>query len=123
MQNTKKRKKDNMDTLSAFARGEANRDKEMMVFDWDKAAQLIKDKGYPDADAGLQSDWGYTGGNIFRNGKPNKKDYTYLASTWATPEIRIDGDYQPCYKMISESDGWDEDTKWPKSALNILELE
>ena len=31
-----------MDTLSAFARGEASRDKPSMVFDWLKAAKLIR---------------------------------------------------------------------------------
>lgn len=31
-----------MNTLSAFAMGAANRGKELMVFDWDKAAKLIK---------------------------------------------------------------------------------
>lgn len=30
-----------MNTLDAFVMGKANRDKEMMVFDWDKAARLI----------------------------------------------------------------------------------
>ena len=32
-----------MDTLQAFAIGEANRDKELMVFDWDKAVSIIKE--------------------------------------------------------------------------------
>ena len=31
-----------MDTLKAFAMGDANRGKEQMVFDWDKAASLRK---------------------------------------------------------------------------------
>ena len=109
-----------MDTMSAFLRGEANRGKELMVFDWDKAAKLIKESGLKDASAGLQSDWEYTGGNIFENGKPNMEDYTYLASTWATPEIEIDGDIQDCFKMQSEVPDWDSLTKWPRSALDIL---
>ena len=33
-----------MDTASAFMKGEANKHKELMVFDWDKAAQLIKER-------------------------------------------------------------------------------
>ena len=33
-----------MNTWMAFAMAEASRDKERMVFDWDKAARLIKEK-------------------------------------------------------------------------------
>ena len=109
-----------MNTMQAFANGEANRDKEPMVFDWDKAAQLIKDSGMKDASAGLRSDWGYTGGEIFTDGKPNTDDYTFLASTWATPEIDIDGEITACFKMKSETPGWDSSTKWPESALKII---
>jgi len=109
-----------MDSMSAFVCGEMNRNKELMVFDWDKAAQLIKAGGFKNADAGLHSDWDWTGGNIFSDGKPNHNDYTFLASTWATPEIMIDGDTQDCYKMQSETPGWKSDTKWPQSALDIL---
>lgn len=102
--------------------GEANRGRELKVFDWDRAAQLIKENGYKDASAGLQSDWEYTGGDIFINGKPDMKSYTYLASTWATPEIEIDGEVYDCYKMKSQTLNWDAHTKWPESALNILGL-
>lgn len=42
-----------MDTMSAFAKGEANRGKELMVFDWDKAAQLISERKPSVASAGL----------------------------------------------------------------------
>ena len=37
----------------AFAMGEANRHKELKVFDWDRAAQLIKEKQPEIARAGL----------------------------------------------------------------------
>lgn len=110
-----------MNTLQAFAMGEANRGKESMVFDWDKAARLIVENHAQNASAGLQCDWEWTGGEIFTGGKPNKKDYTYLASKWAVPEIIIDGgDPIPCYKMAHEVPEWNADTKWPKSALAIL---
>lgn len=33
-----------MNTWVAFAMGEANREKELMVFDWDKAARLIRER-------------------------------------------------------------------------------
>ena len=47
-------------------------------------------------------------------------DYTYLASTWAVPELDMDGDIVECFRMEHEVPGWDSKTKWPKSALNIL---
>jgi hypothetical protein len=70
-----------MDSWSAFAKGEANRGKELMVFDWVKAAKLIKERKPIIASAGLCSDWEWTGGTIYENGKPVKKEdtYTYLA--------------------------------------------
>ena len=112
-----------MNTMMAFAMGEANRGKELMVFDWDKAASLIKESGVKEASAGLRSDWEYTGGSIFSDGKPDMEDYTYLASTWAVPELYLDGEIVECYKMKSETPRWDSDTKWPESALAILSEE
>jgi hypothetical protein len=109
-----------MDTLSAFAMGEANRGKEQMVFDWDKAAKRITEVHPESASAGLRGDWGWTGGEIYRDGEPVRSEYTYLASTWATPELEMDGDVEPCYRMQSEVPNWDSDTKWPDSALKIL---
>lgn len=109
-----------MDTLSAIAMGYATRRDEPMVFDWDKAAQLIRDSKCSHASAGLRSDWEWTGGTIFEDGKPVKSDYTYLSSTWAVPEIEINGEVMPCYRMKSEVPRWDANTKWPKSALDIL---
>jgi len=111
-----------MDIMSAFARGQANRNKELMVFDWDKAAQIIKDRGAQAAGAGLSGDWEYTGGEILTDGKPNTGSYTYLASTWATPELEIEGETIDCFRMQSETPGWDNATKWPDSALAILGL-
>lgn len=110
-----------MDTVKAFIMGEANRRKELMVFDWDKAARLIRESGVSVASAGLRSDWEYTGGVIFEDGKPYMNDYTYLASTWAVPELNLDGEIVECYKMKSKTPGWDSDTKWPESSLKILE--
>lgn len=112
-----------MNSFDAIARGMANRGKERMVFDWDKAAQIIKERKAQRAAAGLCEDWEYTGGCIYRDGEPVKDSCTYLASTWAVPELYIDGDDEtiPCYRMESETPGWDADTKWPDSALAILQ--
>ena len=111
-----------MDTMSAFIRGQANRGKEMMVFDWNKAARLIKERNAKKAGAGLRDDWGWTGGKILENGKPVPKEdtYTYLASTWAVPELELGREVIPCYLMESETDEWDSGTYWPESALKIL---
>jgi hypothetical protein len=113
-----------MNNASAFIMGELNRGMEMMVFDWNKAAKLIKDYNAKNARAGLNSDWEYTGGEIFIDGKPNKEGYTFLSSTWATPEIEINGEIFDCYIMESKMPKeWGEDfasIKWPESALIIL---
>lgn len=109
-----------MDSLAAFARGLANRGRPLMVFDWDKAAQLIRERKACHASAGLSGDWGATGGDILRDGKPYSDDYIYLASTWATPELEIDDWRVDCYRMQSDTPGWNEKTSWPQSALDIL---
>lgn len=112
-----------MENAKAFAMGLANQHKELMVFDWDKAARLIKEKKVNYAEAGLQGDWEYTGGKIFEDNKPVPKEdtYVYLASTWATPEIEINGELFDCYKMQSETPDWDSGTYWPDSALAIIQ--
>jgi len=113
-----------MDSMLAVAMGEANRGEALMVFDWDKAARIIKQRGATSASAGLSGDWEYTGGEIFSAGKPNTVGYTYLASTWATPELNIDGDIIDCFIMESEvPEEWGKDfpeIKWPESALKEL---
>ena len=111
-----------MDMISAFARNMMLQGGDERVFDWDKAAQLIKESGYKDASAGLRDDWEETGGSIFSEGKPDD-GHTYLASAWAIPEIEIDGEIIPCFRMQSEKPEWDAETKWPQSALDILQSE
>jgi len=113
-------RKENIKTEMAFIMGEANRGKEMMVFDWNRAAMRITEEHPKSASAGLRDDWEWTGGEIYRDGKPIKNESTYLASTWATPELEMDGNIEPCYRMESEAPGWNSGTKWPESALNIL---
>ena len=109
-----------MDTFSAFERGKANAHKPLMVFDWDKAAQILKDSGCDYAEAGLAGDWGYTGGCIWENRKICRDSYTYLSSTWATPQLLINGEYRDCYIMQDDSPGWHSETKWPESAVAII---
>jgi hypothetical protein len=110
---------DDMDTLAAFALGEKNRNKEEMVFDWDTAARLIKAAQPKVASAGLRDDWEWTAGEIYRDGEI-EKNYTYLASTWAVPELELDGVLQPCFVMKNLAPEWDQHTKWPQSSIDIL---
>lgn len=111
-----------MNSLDAFAMGAANRDKESMVFDWIKAATIIKEQNIQNASAGLHADWEWTGADILRDGKPIPKEepYTYLASTWAVPELNIGDNVIDCYKMQSEAPDWGPFTYWPEEALAIL---
>lgn len=114
-----------MDTMTAFAMGQANRGKPLKVFDWNKAAALIRERKPTIASAGLAEDWNWTGGDIYRDGEPVPKEdtYTYLASTWATPELDLDGETVDCFLMQEETDGWDAETYWPHSALAELNKE
>jgi len=108
-----------VNSLEAFARGQAAAGKELMVFDWHRAAELIAQRKPRVAAAGLRGDWEWTGGDIWRNGEPApaEQTYVYLASTWAVPEINLDGECIACYVMQSQSPGWDSGTYWPESAL------
>lgn len=86
-----------MNTLQAFAMGEAHRHERRRVFDWDRAARFIVEYKPRRVEAGLRDDWEWTGGTIYEDGCPVRDDYTYLASTWAIPEIALDGDVEPCW--------------------------
>ncbi len=109
-----------MDTRNAFIMGYLNRGKEMMVFDWDKAARIIKERNPELAEAGLEGDFGCTGDIIYDDGKIIESSYTYLASTWARPILVLNEEIViPCYVMQSTTD-WDEHTMWPDSAKAIL---
>lgn len=107
-----------------FARGQVNRNNGQKVFDWDKAAQIIKEKDIQDAEAGLAEDWTHTNYTIIEGGKPTERDpYScgaYLSSTWATPILMVGDEPIECYVMESQTE-WDHNTHWPESALKILE--
>lgn len=111
-----------MDTQLAFLMGKMARNEPSMVFDWIEAAKLIRDHQPRVASAGLAGDWEWTGGTIYENGAPvlAEDTYTYLASTWATPELSLDGDCIDCWVYASETPGWDASTYWPDIAVAIL---
>lgn len=100
------------------------------AFDWDKAAHIIKAAivDHPDlvAEAGLQGDWAYTGGVIFRKGLPTNSNYTYLSSNWAVPTLILSWDgyeqiEQECF--VDENERFNSKTKWDKDSLAILGIE
>lgn len=100
------------------------------VFDWNKAASIIKDKykKHKDliAEAGLQGDWDYTGGIIFKEGKPINDNYTYLSSNWATPKLILSWNNQEqeeieCF-LIGE-DKYSSDSKWDEESLKTLGID
>lgn len=70
------------------------------VFDWDKARQILSERGFPDADCGLEEDWGPTSGVLCADGKmiDPKECNAYLQSLWATPVIHIEDEVIECYK-------------------------
>jgi len=109
-------------TMAAFVRAEANQHARMRVFDWDDAARRIVERGITDADAGLMSDWGSTGGPILADGEPVPADdtYVFLASVWAAPGLLVDGEVEECWRYETADDAWDAGTYWPESALAIL---
>lgn len=113
-----------MDSMSAFIRGQASRGEPRMVFDWNKAARLIVERKAQSASAGLSGDWEWTGGQILREGTPVPAEdtYVYLASTWAEPEIEIDGEVEDCYLMEDQTPGWDSSTYWPEEARALLSV-
>ena len=97
------------------------------VFDWDKAARIIKDKlvhhPYLIAKAGLREDFYCTGGTIFEFGE-KQYSYTFLKSEWATPilELIYESDEHEefeCWKYAGCTE-WNEYTQWPESADYIL---
>lgn len=101
--------------------GAMNSEKELMVFDWDKAVELIKENNYKNCGAGLDGDFEWTAGDILVNGKPHTEDYTYLSSTWAKPQLIVydeDGDFFTidCFLMKSKT-SYDAYTKFPEHLI------
>jgi hypothetical protein len=106
-----------MKTSQAIVRAAINKDKPLMVFDWVKAAKIIKEKKPKVATAGLLDDEEWTAGIIYKDGKIVTDEYTHLSSTWATPVLIIKDKKIPCYTFDTK---WDHDTKWPEEAVREL---
>lgn len=93
------------------------------VFDWDKAARIIKERNPEMALAGLSEDWFWTGGPIWEKGQIFNEWHPYLKSFWATPVIVLENECSreeiPCW-IYDDETVWDERTFWPESAKKIL---
>jgi hypothetical protein len=114
-----------MDTARAIAKGmrACASGARHRVFDWNKAARLIRESKATSAVAGLASDMEWTSGEILTEGKPTSREdtYVFLASNWATPVIVLDGAGEVgCWAYADATPKWDAHTYWPKSALAIL---
>ena len=90
------------------------------IFDWMHAAELIKKLKPKTAYAGLAEDWLNTSGKIIHNYKPYWDDYTFLASSWARPVLKIDDVFYDCYIIGDRQPDCNEYTKWPKEAIEVL---
>jgi hypothetical protein len=96
----------------------------LKVFDWIKAATLIRSTRPRIAEAGLSGNWGVTCTTICRRGEIERNHDGHLASHWATPTILLIDDHGhqtwiDCYVMSSETE-WNESTRWPAEALAEL---
>lgn len=121
-------KRSELGFIEGFFSQRSKNENPQKAFDWDKAANIIKDcfKKHPDliAEAGLQGDWNYTGGEIFRDGKPTNEDYTFLSSNWAVPTLILnwDGCEQEEIECYKEDSKFRSDSKWDDKSLKILGL-
>jgi hypothetical protein len=104
----------------------ANRDRakaagaKLRVFNWNRAAEILMQRVPDEADAGLSGDLFWTSDTIWQEGGPRTECSTYLASIHATPVLVIDGEEIPCWILAEDSPGWNAETKWPDSALDIV---
>lgn len=99
----------------------------LKAFNFDMAANLIKEKlkDHPDliAEAGLEGDWDYTGGVIFQDGKPVSDDYTYLASNWAIPTLIFswgEKEQESIDCWVEENKRFNSNSQWDEQSLKLL---
>ena len=88
----------------------------MRQLDWNKAREICEQNRGHKVDAGLDEDWFWTGGEIFDGENYISGDFPpYVASTWATPVLRVETDMGwmtiPCFMEGGNSempDWWTE---------------
>ena len=111
-----------MDTIKAIQLAELSSGIENKVFDWVKAANIIKENPNKNWNAGLSCDLEWTGGRIWDADKKNidNNSYTFLSSNWAIPVIYDDSGLEiECYVKATETE-YGEETRYPKEFMDIL---
>lgn len=103
-----------------------NSDKPVRIFNWDEAARRIKQANARSVIAGILEDPDNTAGLIFDREIPvmervsGTMTFTVLGSVWGKPAMMIDNESpKECWILQSETE-WTPQTKWPQSALDIL---
>lgn len=111
-----------MDPFDIFVNGLRHEKNERRVFDWNKAAQILRDRKTLTCKACIIEDYDETVGSILIDGEPALDfKFPYLSSCYGTPCIVFeDCDFVPCWIPQSESPDWTGYTYWPESARCIL---
>lgn len=100
-----------------FSRGEIDKKRCDMTFDWELAARLIKNAHPFIAHATLEDSWNLVHRVIYQGGFHVYSETVH--SDRKRPMIVIDGGEPiPCFKMEYDTNGME---PWPKEALEILE--
>ena len=122
-------KRSELTFIEGFTTTRSRNNNPQKAFDWDKAANIIKEEflNHNDliAEAGLQRDWAHTGGVIFEGGKPTNDSYTHLSSNWAIPTLILSWDNQEqreieCFVIGGR---FHSDSKWDEESLKILGID
>lgn len=111
-----------VDPFDIFVNGFRHEKNERRVFDWNKAARVLRDRDETTCKACIIEDYNETVGFILVDGRPAiDHPLPYLSSCWGTPCLVFEnGDSMPCWIPQSESPDWTGYTYWPESARNIL---
>lgn len=100
-----------------FFHGQINRHRCDLVFDWEKAARLIREKKPYIAHAGLEDSWEREYRKIYQGGLPVYSE-TFHSPNKKPVLIMNSSEPIPCCKMEYDTNGME---PWPREALDILE--
>lgn len=107
---------------NGFQKGKENRYGDLMRFDWDLAASLIRASKTKEAECGLNGDYDQTKRVIYKDEEVVINEYMMIESTWAIPVLVIDNKVYDCFYYYTDS-FYKKPEQWPKSALVILKKE
>lgn len=96
---------------------------DVYIFDWNKAATIIKANNPKKAYAYVGSLRKHTEVTIWQNDTIMPKTPSFLISYdnfGGGIHLGCDGFATPCSVLLSNTDGWNRDTWWPASAVEIL---